>query len=159
MNARILAGRLLLILILLFMHTQSALAAPPYKLTISGPGLDSEIEIWLASDHELLAKLDSGLQPDQTIELPNDVDLISYDLVWYFGRCWVELRPCTEDPAGAVIHRSQYVLDTTSGQGYVSHQSDLGAWGGYGEEWYDVPDDFDRAIQRLLIELYAGIRA
>lgn len=30
--------------------TDTVLAAPPYKLVVSGPGLDGEVEVWLADD-------------------------------------------------------------------------------------------------------------
>jgi hypothetical protein len=148
---------LLIVLLLLVMSARSVIAAPPYKITISGPGIDGEVEIWLATDLNLSRQLDSGLTPDTPIDAPSDLKLF-YDINWYFGRCWVSSTPCTEDPDVVTVHHSRYGLEASSGTGYISHDSDTGAWAGYNRDWYPISDEFNQTMQLLLIEIYAGVR-
>jgi hypothetical protein len=153
--------RLLILFCALAVGFQVAFAAPPYKIIISGPGIDGEIEVWqvwLAADERLLSQLDNGLTPGNAVRLAG-VPAPVYEIDWYFGRCWQFSEPCTDDPDEVTIHHSRYALDTSSGIGYITHDSDLGAWAGYDGEWYPVSEEFNRTLQLLLIEIYTGLRS
>lgn len=139
--------------VLLVLTVGPALAASPYKVTISGPRLDGAIEVWWARDEEALKALISGLASISTVESPMNPPKPSYELNWYFGRCWVNSTPCTEDPGRFTVHRTRYTFDPKTENGAILHV-DTPAWLGslHHDKWYRTPEEFDRAMQRVLTE-------
>lgn len=57
-----------LVLALLAAIAASASSTPPYKIAVSGPGIDGERTVWLASDKETIQALHSGLLSETPVD-------------------------------------------------------------------------------------------
>lgn len=150
-QARILIGAGMLLLVLV-VASASAEGDPPYRMVVSGPGIDGEQTIWLADDQETLEALHSGLLSETPAEPPGP-SALPYEIVWYFGSCWAEETPCEEDPDVFRTHATRYAYDSGVQRGALTHL-ELPDWledaPGQGS-WYRTTPEFDRAIQRILV--------
>ena len=163
---RFVIGFTKLFLILLFflfsfvlLKVDSVFAAPPYKAVISGPGIEGKVVIWLANDEDLLLTLNSGLTESELVQ-PPDGSIPIYKIDWYFGRCWADETPCTEDPSSFVIHSTRYVFDPVQKAGAISHL-DTPAWfenpPPTSDSWYKTSDAFDHAVFDILSSNGVGV--
>jgi hypothetical protein len=142
-----------LALVLLAAIAAPVRGAPPYRIVVSGPGIDGERVVWLAGDEETIQALYSGLLSEIPVEPPGP-SALPYEITWYFGECWAESTPCQEDPETFTTHATRYAYDRELFRGALSHlespgwfeQPPQGA-----ETWYQTPPEFDRAIQRILV--------
>lgn len=125
----------------------------PYKVIISGPGINGEQVVWLDDEGQTLEALQSGLLSETTAEPPS-ASALPYEITWYLGHCGAGPAPCREDPDTYTTHPTRYAYDATAQQGVLLHLAPLG-WFEQAppdlESWYRTPPEFDRAIQRLLI--------
>jgi hypothetical protein len=142
-----------LMLVLLAAIAASASSTPPYKIVVSGPGIDGERVVWLAGDEETNQALQSGLLSETPVEPPGP-SALPYEITWYFGQCWAESTPCQEDPETFTTHATRYAYDKELHQGALSHLESPG-WFEQPpqdpEAWYRTPPEFDREIQRILV--------
>lgn len=142
-----------LMLTLLTVIAASASSTPPYRIAVSGPGIDGERIVWLASDEETIQALHSGLLSETPVAPPGS-SALPYEITWYFGECGAKSTPCQEDPETFTTHATRYAYDRELYQGALSHlepptwyeQPPQGAG-----TWYQTPPAFDQAIQRILV--------
>lgn len=142
-----------LMLALLTAIAASASSIPPYKIAVSGPGIDGERIVWLASDEETIQALHSGLLFEIPVEPPGS-SALPYEITWYLRECGAESAPCQEDPETFTTHATRYAYDRELFRGALSHLASPG-WFEQppqgAESWYQTPPEFDRAIQRILV--------
>jgi hypothetical protein len=141
------------LLMLLGISVAPAHATLPYKLIVSGPGIDGEGVIWLAEEEQTLEALQSGLLAE-TIAEPPSASVLPYKITWYLGRCDTEPAACREDPDEFTTHSTRYAYDAKAQRGVLLHLAPPD-WFEQAppdpESWYRTPPGFDRAIQRLLV--------
>lgn len=141
------------VLVLLAVAGASAQSAPPYKVAISGPGIDGEQIVWLVEDEDAIEALHSGLLVE-TVGEPPGPSALPYEITWYLGQCGTESTPCSTDPEGFITHATRYAYDADVLQGALSHLDPPG-WFDQPpqatESWYQTSREFDRAIQRILV--------
>ncbi len=125
----------------------------PYKVIVSGPGINGEQVVWLDDEPKTLEALQSGLLSETIAEPPSGSSL-PYEITWYLGHCGAEPAPCREDPDGYTTHPTRYAYDSGARQGALLHLAPP-AWFEQAppdpERWDRTPAEFDRAIQRLLV--------
>jgi hypothetical protein len=125
----------------------------PYKVMVSGPGINGEQVIWLADEPQTLEALQTGLLSETVAETPS-ASAWPYDITVYLGQCGAELALCRDDPETYTIHPTRYAYDAAAQRGALLHLVPPG-WFEQAppgpETWYRTPPKFDRAIQRLLI--------
>ena len=125
----------------------------PYKVMVSGPGINGEQVIWLADEPQTLEALQTGLLSETVAEPPSG-SAWPYEITVYLGHCGTEPVPCREDPETYTTHATHYAYDAAAQRGVLLHLAPPGWFEQAApdpETWYRTPPEFDRAIQRLLI--------
>lgn len=125
----------------------------PYKVIVSGPGINGEQVVWLDGEPQTLEALQSGLLSEMITEPPS-ASALPYEVTVYLGQCGAGPAPCREDPGTYTTHATRYAYDAAAQQGVLLHLAPPGWFEQTPpdpESWYRTPPEFDRAIQRLLI--------
>jgi hypothetical protein len=141
-----------MLLLVLLAASTFAEGDPPYRMVVSGPGIDGEQTIWLADAQETLEALHSGLLSETPAEPPGP-SALPYEITWYFGSCWAKETPCQEDPEVFGTHPTRYAYDSGVQRGALSHLEPPDWFEDAPGEgsWYRTTPEFDRAIQRILV--------